>query len=184
VAGLGACVVVRSELLEAVLYTAFMFTTAGLAWAGARRAPSGTGPVPALLAVGLTATALGDLAWFLYVAAGQEPYVSLADALYLAGYLGLGAALSTALVGAGQTRRVNADVLVDALSVMVVSVLVFWTFSAFSVRTVLTDDTLTPLAKGVASAYPVLDACLLARLRRDLPAAVARCRRGHPQRGG
>jgi two-component system sensor histidine kinase/response regulator len=135
-------------------------------WFGARKAPAGARLVPNLLAAGLSASALGDVLWMVYTWVGAEPDVSWADVPFYASYLGLGAAVLIITVRHRTDHsRVDADAAVDALTVVVVSVLVFWTTS---IHELAADRSVSPLTRLVVAGYPVLDAVLLALVLRAL----------------
>jgi signal transduction histidine kinase/CheY-like chemotaxis protein len=147
-------------------YLAVIWAAPVVAWFGARHAPPGARLVPVLLAAGLTASALGDLLWEIYTWVGAEPDVSWADVPFYASYLGLGAAVLVITVRhRTDHRRVDADALVDALTVVVVSILVFWTTS---IHELAEDRSVSPLTRFVVAGYPVLDAVLLALVLRAL----------------
>ena len=78
------------------------------------------------------------------------PEVSLADPFYLSGYVAIAAALlMTTLMSTGERHRVDFDAVIDSVTVVVVSVLVFWNLS---VAEILTDDTvlrIRPLRAGL-----------------------------------
>lgn len=153
-------------------YLAIIWLAAALAWAGVRRAPTGARLVPALVAAGLTSSAVADLTWLGYVWSGLEPDVSLADIPFFGSYAALAGALvlitSNRFGGGG---RVDVDAVIDALTVIVVSVVVLW---AVSIRDIVSDDSMSALTRGVLAAYPVADAVLLALVVRVL--AVGRLR--------
>ena len=76
-----------------------------------------------------------------YTWAGLEPDVSLADIPYYAGYLGLGAAMLVIILTHRQdARRVDVDAGIDALTVVVVSVLVLW---SIAVHGIVTDTSMS-----------------------------------------
>ncbi|MCW2775550.1 MAG: hybrid sensor histidine kinase/response regulator [Nocardioides sp.] len=137
-----------------------------VAWLGTLRARRGRRLVPVLIAAGLTASALGDLIWYIYYWAGNEPDVSIADIPYFLSYVGLGAAiLVITLVRHDGTARIDADAVIDALTVVVVSVLVIW---SLSVHDIVADDSVSAFTRLVWAAYPVADAVLLALVLRAL----------------
>ena len=137
-----------------------------VAWLGTLRARRGSRLVPALIASGLTASALGDLIWLAYSWAGDEPDVSIADIPYFLSYVGLGAAvLVITLVRHDGTTRIDVDAVIDALTVVVVSVLVFW---SLSVHDIVADGSVSAFTRVVWAAYPVADAVLLALVLRAL----------------
>ena len=147
-------------------YLAAVWGAVVLAWVGASRRPRGRHLVPELIATGLTASAIGDLLWTIYAATGNAPDVSIADAAYFSAYVGLGAALVIAtLVRTRAGTRVDPDAIIDALTIIVVSVLIFWDFQ---IADIVTDTTTSGLTRTVWAIYPVLDAILLALVIRAL----------------
>ncbi len=149
-----------------VTYLAVIVAAPVVAWLGVRRAPQGARLVPLLISLGLAASALGDVLWQAYTWAGAEPDVSIADVPYYASYLGLGAAVLVITVRHRlDSNRVDVDAAVDALTVVVVSVLVFWTTS---IHDIVEDRTVSSLTRVVLAGYPVLDAILLALVLRAL----------------
>ncbi|MCB8958156.1 MAG: response regulator [Nocardioides sp.] len=153
-----------------------------LAWYGVWLAPAGRRLVPTLIAAGLTSSALGDLIWLLYTWTGHEPNVSLADIPYLAAYLGLGAAVVVVTtLRRGRTTYVDPDAVIDALTVIVVSLLLFWTFS---VQDIVADESVSAFTRVVWATYPILDAVLLALVLRALTVRSARDAIGIPFAAG
>ena len=70
-------------------YLAAVVAAAVVAWVGTGRAPREHRLVPALIAAGLSVSAVGDVIWLAISWSGDEPAVSVADVPYLASYLGL-----------------------------------------------------------------------------------------------
>jgi signal transduction histidine kinase/DNA-binding response OmpR family regulator len=141
-----------------------------VAGVGTWRSAPGHRLVPGLISAGLAASALGDLIWVWISWQGEEPYTSVADIAYFAGYLGLGAALVVIVVrrrGSGEqgSSRIDVDAGVDALTVVVVSVIALW---SLSVQEIVRDDSMTVMTRAVLAAYPVADAVLLALVLRVL----------------
>jgi two-component system, sensor histidine kinase and response regulator len=133
---------------------------------GTRSAPAGRRRVPLLLTTGLAASALGDVAWLAYTLAGREPDASWADVAYYSAYVFLvGAMLAIALGHRHDARRINIDAAVDALTVVVVAVLLLW---SVAVRGIITDTSVPATTRVVLAGYPVLDAILLALVFRVL----------------
>ena len=133
---------------------------------GAVTAPRGQRLVPALVAAGLAASGVGDFIWSAYRWAGQDPAISVADVLFYAGYAGLVAAmLVTVLAHRHETRRLDLDAALDAFTIVVVSVMIFW---SVVVRGILTDDSVALDVRLVLAGYPMLDAVLLALVLRVL----------------
>ena len=148
-----------------------------IAWIGVQRAPRGARAVAICIGAGVTSSALGDLVWMLYSWSGPDPDVSLADVPYLASYVFLGAAVMLVLVRRGGAGRLDVDALIDACTVIVVSVLAFWTFSA---QDIVADSTVPLFTRVVWAAYPVLDAVLLAVVLRALTTSRTRRELGVP----
>ena len=151
-------------------YLAVLLGAAALAWLGSRRR-TGLAVVKArLVAAALTATALGDVVWYLYSWTSGEPGVSWADLPYLASYVFLGAALVLVLLRT-QREHLRLEGAVDAATVVTVCLLVLW---ELSVRGILADDTVGWQERLVYAAYPVLDAVLLGLVLRALWVREAR----------
>jgi signal transduction histidine kinase/CheY-like chemotaxis protein len=149
-----------------VTYLVAVIVAAMFAGIGADRARPGARLVPGLIALGVIASALGDLVWQLYTWAGAEPDVSLADISYYASYVALGAAVLIITVRHRQDHtRVDLNAAIDVLTVVVVSVLVFWTTSIHSLAE---DRSVSPLTRAVLAGYPIMDAILLALVIRAL----------------
>jgi two-component system sensor histidine kinase/response regulator len=137
-----------------------------VAWLGTARARREERVVPTLIASGLTAYAVGDLIWQSYIWAGRAPDVSLADIPFSTGYVCLGAAvLVITLIRRGGVTRIDVDALIDALTMVVVSVLVFWNLW---ICDIVTDSSVPTLTRTVRTAYPLADAMLLALVLRVL----------------
>jgi signal transduction histidine kinase/CheY-like chemotaxis protein len=163
-------------------YLIAVIGAAVVAWVGALRPTEGSNLVPRLIAGGLTASALGDLIWLIYIWEGLEPDVSVADIPYFSSYLGLGAALL--LVTLVRTRtgvRIDGDSVLDALTIIVVSVLVFWNLS---IADIVGDTSVTATTRVVWAAYPVADAILLALVGRALVSRRSRSFIGGSFAGG
>ena len=92
--------------------------------------------------------------------------MSLADIPYYAGYLGMGAAMLVIILTRRQgVRRLDVDAAIDALTVVVVSVLVLW---SIAVHGIITDTSMSATTRAVLAGYPVCDAVLLALVLRVL----------------
>jgi signal transduction histidine kinase/CheY-like chemotaxis protein len=162
-------------------YLAAILAGPVVAWLGAWQTP-GRKLIPVLISCGLTASALGDVIWLAYSWAGLEPDVSLADIPYYAGYLGLGAAmLVIVLARRHDVRRVDVDAGIDALTVVVVSVLVLW---SIVVHGIVTDSSMSATTRAVLAGYPVADAVLLALVLRVLSVRRHRMALGFRFAGG
>ncbi|MSZ77610.1 MAG: hypothetical protein F2667_10935, partial [Actinobacteria bacterium] len=112
-----------------VLYLAAVLGAAALALIGACRQHAGSRLIPLLVALGLLGSSIGDGFWYAFTWTSAVPDVSIADAFYFSGYIGLGGALLiTAL--RGDHGRIDVDGLLDALTLAVVSLMVLWDLSA------------------------------------------------------
>ena len=137
-----------------------------VAWSGTRLAGSGRRLVPGLVTAGLAASALGDVLWVGISWSGGDPYVSVADVPYVASYFGLGAALVVLAVRRGGVgSRLDVDAALDALTVVVVSVVALW---SAAIRDIVDDASLSGLVRLVLAFYPVADAVMLALVLRIL----------------
>ena len=112
-----------------------------------------------LVAAGLTTNALGEVAWYTVVIDSESTDVSFADVGWLVSYVFLGAALWISLVQSREGERFDLESIIDALTIVAVSVLMLWNFS---VAQIAGDPSLTPLVKLVWSTYPIIDAILIA----------------------
>ena len=141
------------------------------AWVGAERWPRGQRLIPRLIAAGVSLNAVGELIWTALVRTGGDPDVSVADLAWLGSYVLLCAAVWTILSRSRKDGRADLGFVVDAVTIVVVSVLVFW---RFSVDAIVDDATVSPLARIAWASYPVLDAVLLALVLRALLGRTAR----------
>jgi two-component system sensor histidine kinase/response regulator len=178
-----AALVVAHLLLPAgpaadATYLAVILASPAVAWLGVRTAAPGARLVPVLVTAGLAASALGDLLWEIYTWVGAEPDVSWADVPFYASYLGMGAAVLVVTVRDRLDHsRVDVDAVIDALTAVVVSVVVFWTTS---IHELAEDRSVSPLTRLVVAGYPVLDAVLLALVLRALSVRHRRDALGFP----
>ncbi|WP_134739322.1 response regulator [Nocardioides sp. 503] len=148
-------------------YLLAVFGAAVVAGVAFLRAPEGRRLVPGLIAAGLTSSAIGEVAWYSYYWRGVEPDVSAADVPYFLSYVALGAAMFVATLVRTREgrRRIDADAVLDALSILTVSILVFW---STSISGLVDDQSISPFETAVLGAYPVADAILLALVLRAL----------------
>ncbi len=108
----------------------------------------------ALIAAGLALTATGDAIWIWLELQGLEPYPSLADVVYLAGY----PAFMAALWMLGRESGSGDHALSDALIVGVSATVLGWTAL---IAPYVRDPDLTLLQLLVTTAYPVADLVVL-----------------------
>ena len=152
--------------LSDATYLAAVLTAPMVAWWGVLGAPRGARVVPTLIAVGVATCGLGDLLWLSYTWAGLDPDVSLPDIPFYASYLALGAAVLIISVRHRLDHaRVDIDAAIDAVTVVVISILVLWTTS---IHDLAADRSVSALTRFVVAGYPVLDAVLLALVLRNL----------------
>ncbi|QBR93679.1 ATP-binding protein [Nocardioides euryhalodurans] len=152
-------VVRPSDLLVAVAFIGVLSGAAVFAWVAAGRTVAERRLPAALVAAGLTTNALGEVVWYTAIIDSESTDVSFADAFWLVSYVFFAAALVVSLVRSRAGDGFDADSLIDALTIVVVSVLVLWNFS---VAEITGDPSLTPLVKLVWSTYPIADAILIA----------------------
>lgn len=139
---------------------------------GTIRTPRGLRLVPGILTAGLALTALGDLVWMIYAWAGEEPDVSWADLPYFLSYVAIGTAISlTMLRRSSGGFRTDLDSVIDALTIVVISLLIFWTVT---IQDIVFDHSASVLTRVVWVSYPVLDAVLLALVLRAMSARRTR----------
>jgi signal transduction histidine kinase len=179
--GAVALVVLASVVVQAVAYsdtlvatTAYLGVLVGAsvgAWIGAERAPRERRLVPRLIAVGISLTALGDVLWSVLDLTGAPTDVSIADPPWFASYLFLCAALWVVLDRSRGSGHVDLDFVIDAMTIVVVSGLIFW---STSVNSIVADQSLAPFVRAVWAAYPIADAVLLALVVRILMSRSAR----------
>ncbi len=140
----------------------YVAVTAGAAVAasiGARRQSGSRRFAWTCVALGVSFSALGDAYYYLMgLIQGSYSDLSVADAFWLASYVGIAVGLSTMIVGNG-SRRVDVDGLIDIGSFVVLAVIVVTQLSV--VRDTLSDTSFPIFSRLVWSAYPVLDAALL-----------------------
>ena len=125
-----------------------------------RARPAGRRLVPGLIATGLAANAVAELIWYGYAWSGETPEVSLADVPFVGGYVALiSAMLVITLLRRPGSRRIDPDAVIDVVTVVLVSVIVFW---STAVHDIVVDPALTPPERAVFALYPLADSVLLA----------------------
>ena len=156
-----------------VVYLGVLVGASVGAWIGAERAPHGLRLVPRLIAAGLSLSTLGDVLWTILDVTGSGTDVSIADPPWFASYAFLCAALWVVL-SKSQSRsdgRVDVDFVIDALTIVVVSLAIFWNTS---IDSIIGDESVAPFVRTVWASYPVMDAVLLALVVRVLMSRSAR----------
>ena len=109
-----------------------------------------------LLALGIALTSVGDVVWTVDFWRGPVPDFSVSDFFYFAGFAAMAAALMRAVATRG--ARVDADAVVDAATIAVVTVMVMW---QTALGHVAADSTIGVLGRATLIAYPVWDAILI-----------------------
>ena len=160
-----------NETVANVCYLGVLVGAGVAAWIGAARAPQQQRLVPRLVAAGLALTALGDVLWTVLDERGAYTDVSIADPPWFASYVVLCAAMWIILKRSREGGRIDLGFAIDVVTIVIVSVLIFW---SFSVDAIVTDQSLPPFVRAVWAAYPLLDAVLLALVIRVLVSRTAR----------
>jgi signal transduction histidine kinase len=175
VLGVAVAVVVQdradSTLVSDLFYLGVMVIASAVAWVGVARRPHGDRTMRGLIACGISLSALGDVTWAVLDRMGAGTDASVADLAWFGSYVFLCAALWRVLSSSRPGGRVDLDFVVDAVTIVVISVLAFWTFA---VDEIATDTSTSPFVRIVWSSYPVADAVLLALVLRVLLSARAR----------
>ncbi len=152
-------------------YLGVLGAAAAVAAVGALRAPPGRRLIPGLIAAGITANAVGDVVWYSIGWNGGEPNTSVADLAWFASYLLLATALWITLLRSQGRNRGTTETVIDALTIMTVSVAVIW---SVSIDAIVADSSVSTFSRAVWAAYPVADAILLALVVRVLSDRRAR----------
>jgi diguanylate cyclase (GGDEF)-like protein len=147
------------DIAASASYLGVAGTAALVALVAASRVPGRDRAAWVLLAAGVGAWVLGDLAWDAQTFATGEPTsVAVADALYLAGYPLLAAGI-LALVH-GTRRRWPKEIALDGVALAAATAILAWAFLVVPAD----DPTSGMLARAVYAAYPIGDAVLLGAL--------------------
>ena len=141
------------------------------AWIYATERPPSAACRAGLIAAGLTSNVLGEVIWYTFIDDNEFTDASFADVGWLLAYVFMIAALWITLVRSQKHGRVDVDTVIDALTIVTVSVLVLWNFT---VDAIAGDESLQPMIKFVWSVYPMADAILLALVIRILTNRRAR----------
>ena len=152
-----------SDLWVAVAFIGVQAGAAVMAWIGSLSAAPERRLPARLVALGLASNAFGELMWYTVVIDSEFTDASFADVGWLVAYVFLIAALVISLNRARAGVRRDVDSLIDAATIVTVSVMVLWTISVASIAG---DPSLTPFIKLVWSTYPIADAILLALVLR------------------
>lgn len=164
-------VVRPSDLWVAVAFIGVQAGAAVAAWVGSRSATPERRLPARLVALGLASNAFGEIIWYTFVIDSEFTDASFADVGWLVAYVFLSAALVMSLARARNGAARDVDSLIDAATIVTVSVMVLW---SVSVASIAGDPSLTPFIKLVWSTYPIADAILLALVLRVITDARAR----------
>ncbi len=156
-------VVRPSDLWVAIAFIGVQVGAALAAWIGSRSAAPERQLPARLIAYGLASNAFGEVIWYTFVIDSEFTDASLADVGWLVAYVFLIAALVVSLVRARAGEPRDIDSLIDAATIVTVSVMALW---SLSVASITGDPSLTPFIKLVWSTYPIADAILLALVLR------------------
>jgi diguanylate cyclase (GGDEF)-like protein/PAS domain S-box-containing protein len=142
-----------------IAYDGLTTGAAAIAWIGVVRAPRYRRRSIALLAIGITSSALADIIysamnWTTDVASA----VSVADVFWIGSYVALAAGVLHLIVSHDGQSRWDTDALIDLGVMFVVSFTVIWQTTLASL---LADGSAPLFHRLVWAAYPVLDATLV-----------------------
>ncbi|MGH3044115.1 MAG: sensor histidine kinase [Gaiellaceae bacterium] len=119
-----------------------------------------------LVAGGLASFVAGEITWHVYwFGLGQDPFPSLADLFYLAGYPLLAAGLLVLARDRGAQHGQGRAGFIDAMIVTVGAFAIAWTFLMLPYAA---DESLPVLDRVLSTAYPLMDILLLTLLVRLL----------------
>jgi signal transduction histidine kinase len=119
-----------------------------------------------LLAAGFGLFVAGEITWHVYsYGLGEDPFPSIADLFYLAGYPLLATALLLLARDRGARRGQERAGVLDAAIVTIGAFAISWTFLMLPYAA---DDSLPVLDRVLSTAYPLMDVLLLTLLVRLL----------------
>ena len=170
----GVCVVIVAVLclihviqpdgwVGQVTYLTVTIGASVVAWLSVRR---GGASSRVWLAIGISASALGDVLYEAYVAVKDTvPDVSIADAPWIASYLAVGVGMLQLLRRGHRRSRRDIDGLIDMAVIALIAVLILW---QFWISASVSDTSVPLFVRSVWASYPILDAILLAVVLRTL----------------
>jgi signal transduction histidine kinase len=143
------------------------------AWIGAQRAPRGQRLVPRLIATGIVLSMLGHVLFGVLDSIGAETDVSIADVPWLLSYVVFGVAMWLVLRRSRDrvAHRVDVDFLIDALSILALTVLIIW---SLSIDAIASDHSVPPFTRMVWAAYPLASSVMFALVMRVVLSRSAR----------
>ena len=122
-----------------------------------------------LSSMALLAFLLGELVWWGYEAAGQDPFPSPADVSFLAGYVPL--ALAAAILASSREREPDRTAWLDAGILTAVAGLLIWDHL---IEPYVGDPSVGALSLAVTLAYPLADLLVLGLVTRLILSPAAR----------
>ena len=144
------------EVPQSAVYDALGLSMVAAALIGVRiHRPTGWKPW-VILAVGQLLFVVGDIIWTAYAAIGEDPFPSLADASYLAGYpilaIGLALAIRRRVSGGDRAGILDGAILATGAAV------IWWAFVLGPLVTVMDPE---PVSFTISIAYPIGDLLLI-----------------------
>ena len=140
--------------------TTFLIATVGAGALACESYRRHRGAVRLWLAIGISASALGDAIYQIYpFVRGVSPDVSIADPAWIGSFVAIGIGLLLALRRSGGGARTDIDGMIDMVVIGVVSMLVIW---EFWLSKTVADTSYSLFVRSVWAVYPILDAALLA----------------------
>ncbi len=155
----------QGSLANNLTFLAIMLAASIAAWIGVLRTPSAHRLLPGLVAAGVTLVTVGEMLSASPAHVGANSPVSIADVPWAGNYLILIVALLVVLTRSRDLRRTHTGFVVDAATIVVVSVLIFWRFSA---DLIIANPDLPPGARALWASYAIAGAVLLALVLRAL----------------
>jgi diguanylate cyclase (GGDEF)-like protein len=144
------------SLTQSFLYDAIGASAVVVAVVGVRRNRPDRAAPWLLMALGQALFVAGDIAWNWYEIIGEDPFPSVADVLYLAGYpfiaLGLFMMIRRRLAGGDRGGVVDAAIPTTAVAIL------SWTFL---IQPQLGSTDIDALSLAISLAYPVADLLLI-----------------------
>ena len=143
-----------------IAYVAVTLGAGAVAWLLARAAQARS-VGGRLIALGLIMSGIGDAVYVVITHLnGAVPNVSVADVFYLSSYVALAAGLVVLLGVRTEHRSFDLDALIDMGSFVILAIL--WVSVAANIGKIFDDTSVSTVVHLVWTAYPILDAALLA----------------------
>jgi signal transduction histidine kinase len=149
----------ESPLHDAVAYPSVEALAVGCILLGVRRFRPARPQAWLAIAAGVFVWFLGDLIWGIYEWIGNDPFPSIADFFYLAGYPLMALGLVLAIRSRNRALTLEPGTLIDVVLVTAITALFSWDFV---INPVIHDNSLSVSQKVVSIAYPLGDLLLVA----------------------